>query len=428
MKTWINRALALTSLGTAALLVGSGLRMMRFVKKELAATRSQDKPDKWQNWPKVALMVPCKDVDPDLEENLRMLLQQDYPNYEIIFMTLDAHDLSYPILQQMVTESPVPARIVFGGFSKQRCQKLDNILAGVDSLSPDFEIFAWADSDVRAPREWLRQLIKPLSQDTVGATTSFRWYRPEPGRPLTYLLSLWTGFQFCHFHLNQVVAVWGGSMAVTRRTFDEMDMRAVWEYALADDCVLNHSVRKSGRRVEFVVPSMTSISSDHSIKDILIFAVRQAVIAKHTLKEVWYPSTLGLTVLHLAVFRGLQLIFSALRSGQPIPLEAMAMLAFIPGGMLQSLGFIQALRQISDQREPDDPMEAHPSWALLAPLAYGFLWSTMLASAVTDRFVWRGIYYKMLNSHQTEVYAYPPQLGSAEFKEESPIGRNQANE
>lgn len=423
MKTWINRALALTSLGTAALLVGSGLRMMRHVKKELAKSRDTRLPENWQHWPKVALMVPCKDVDPDLEENLRMLLEQDYPAYEIIFMTLDAHDPSYPILQQMVRESKVPARIVFGGFSKQRCQKLDNMLAGVDALTEEFEIFAWADSDVRAPREWLRQLILPLANDQVGATTSFRWYRPEPGRPLTYLLSLWTGFQFCHFHINEIVGVWGGSMATTRKTYDALDIRNVWEYALSDDCVLNNTVKRAGRRVEFVVPAMTSISSAHPVKDILIFAVRQAVIAKHTLKEVWYPSTLGLTVLHLAVFRGLQLSLRALRAGQPVPLQALAMLAFVPGGMLQSLGFIQALRQIVAVREADDPLDAHPAMALLAPAAYAFLWVSLLASGVTDRFVWRGIYYRMLNEHETEVYAFPAQLGSAEFKEETPSGR-----
>ncbi|MEZ0372510.1 MAG: glycosyltransferase, partial [Candidatus Sericytochromatia bacterium] len=422
MNRWINRALALTSVGTAAFLVGSGLRMMRHVKKELARTRNQPSPEEGK-WPRVALMVPCKDVDPDLEQNLRMLLQQDYPNYEIVFMTLDQHDLSYPILQRMVAESKVPARIVFGGFSKQRCQKLDNILAGIDSLDPDIEIFAWADSDVRAPREWLRQLVAPLSRDTVGTTTSFRWYRPEPGRLDTYMLSLWTGIQFCHFHINPLVAVWGGSMSVTRRVFDEMDMRTVWEYALADDCVLNHSTRKSGRRVEFVVPSMTSISSDHSLKDNLIFAVRQAVIAKHTLKEIWYPSVLGLTLLHLALFRGAQLTYLALRAGQPVPLVALAMFSFIPGGMLQSLGFIQAIRQIAASREEDDPLDAKPIWALLSPLAYTFLWGSLLASACTDRFVWRGIYYKMLNSHETEVYAYPDQLGSADFKEETPSGR-----
>lgn len=419
MKTWLNRTLALTSAGAAVLLVGSGLRMMRYVKKELHKSQQQTIPE---NAPRVALMVPCRDLDPDLEENLRLLTQQDYPNYEILFITLDEHDRSYPVMQKIAAESKVPIRIVFGGFSKQRCQKLDNILAGVDALDPEVEIFAWADSDARVTRNWLRSLVAPLARPEVGATTSFRWYRPEKGRLLTYLMSLWTGYQFSHLHINRAVAVWGGTMAVTRRVFDELNMRQVWEYALADDCVLNDSVRKAGKRVEFVVPSMTSISSDHALKDNLIFAVRQAVIAKHTLKSVWYPSVAFLSILHLAVFRGLMLALKAIRAGQPVPLQALAMLAFVPGGMLQSLCIIQAIRQLVSSREQDDPMHASYLWALYSPFAYLYLWSTLLASATTDRFVWRGIYYRMLNSHQTEVYAYPAQLGSTPTKEETPTG------
>ncbi|PKL74899.1 MAG: hypothetical protein CVV27_18135, partial [Candidatus Melainabacteria bacterium HGW-Melainabacteria-1] len=347
MSPWINRALALTSAATAAFLVGSGLKMISHARKELARTRDLGVPQPWKAWPKVALMVPCKDVDPDLEENLRMLLQQDYPHFEIVFMTLDAHDPCYPYLERMVAESKVPARIVFGGFSKQRCQKLDNMLAGVDALDDSFEIYAWADSDVRAARDWLRQLVAPLAKPEVGATTSFRWYRPERGKLLTYLLSLWTGYQFSHLHIPQLVHVWGGSMAVTSKFFDELDMRAIWETALADDCVLSNSVKKAGKKVQFVLPSMTSISSDHTLKDNLIFAVRQAVIAKHTLKDVWYPSTLGLSVLHLAVAKGLFLALKAIRSGQPVPMLALMMLSFVPGGIVQSLCFIRAIREIA---------------------------------------------------------------------------------
>lgn len=426
MSRWLNRTLALTSVGAAALLAGSALKMSRFVKQELARTRSTGVPMNWPDWPKVALMVPCKDVDPDLEDNLRMLLRQDYPLYEIIFMTLDEHDASYPYLQRMVSEAEgrgIKARIVFGGFSKQRCQKLDNMLAGVDALDADVEIFAWADSDVRVSREWLRQLVAPLAKDEVGATTSFRWYRPEPKRPLTYLLSLWTGYQFTHLHMNKQVHVWGGTMAVTRKFFDEMNMREIWEYALADDCTLSNEVKRAGKKVEFVMPSMTSISSDHSIKDILIFAVRQGVIAKHTLKGVWYPSVFGLSILHLAVFRGLALCLRAIQAGQPLPLVGLLMMAFVPGGIVQSLVFIQSIRQLVSVRESNDPMKAQYLWALYSPFAYLFLWSTLMASAATDKFVWRGIFYRMLNEHETEVYAYPAHLGSADMKEEAPSGR-----
>ena len=32
------------------------------------------------------LLAPCKGVDLGLAENLRPLLEQDYPNYEVVFL------------------------------------------------------------------------------------------------------------------------------------------------------------------------------------------------------------------------------------------------------------------------------------------------------------------------------------------------------
>lgn len=422
-KKVLNTALAVGSLGTAAVLVGSGLRMASRVRRELAQKRQNlslsTAPDEVSTWPKVALMAPCKDLDPDFEENMSMLLEQDYPNYEIIFITVSEEDETHPVLTRLAERSPVPARVVLGGFSQQRCQKLDNILAGVDALDDDFDIYAWVDSDSRVPRDWLRNLVTPLADPKVGATTSFRWYRPEKGRPLTHILGLWTGIQFTHLHLDVAVSVWGGTMAIRKENFEALDMRRTWDNALSDDCVLNDSVRKAGQQVRFMIPCMTSQSTDLSTKDILIFAVRQCVIAKHTLKFIWWASILGTSYLHLSAGRGLWLAAQAVLRRQAIPWTAWGMLSFLPAGMLQNLAVIDAMRQIEQSREDDDPLHAEYHWALYSPAAYLFVWLTLLASATTDRFVWRRIYYQMLNSHETKVLDFPHELAIA-TKEETP--------
>ncbi|MGV3524339.1 MAG: glycosyltransferase [Candidatus Sericytochromatia bacterium] len=417
---WINRTLALGTLGAAALLVGSGLRMARHVRRELKASHV---PVEVPYLPKVALMAPCKGLDPDFEDNLRSVLAQDYPNFELTLMTVNDQDPCYPVLERLAADSPVPTQIVFGGFSRQRCQKLDNMLAGLDAQSGTPDIYVWVDSDARVPKNWLRELVKPLARGEVGASTTFRWYRPEQGRPITYLLALWTGIQFSHFHINQAVAVWGGSMAVTRETFERLKMREVWQTSLADDCVLHDAVRKAKLRVEFVVPAMTSMSSELPLRDILIFAVRQSVIGKHTLKEIWWISMFGLGFLHLSAGRGLWLAARALAQGHPVPLAALGMLSFVPAGILQNLAVIHAIRQLAADRDDSDPMHAEYAWALLSPAAYLFVWSTLCASALTDRFVWREIHYRMLHAHATEVTGYPPALESAVRKEEAPTGR-----
>ena len=400
--------MALISLGFSGYLIFSGWMTIRYFRRELEAAKPLPADTNPAHWPRVALISPCKDLDPDFEANMRMLLQQDYPNYEIVFVTLDQYDDTYPVLRRMVEESPVPARLLFGGFSKKRCQKLDNMMAAMDALDDSIDIYAFVDSDARVAPDWLRHLVAPLSRPEVGATTSYRWYRPEPGRPLTYALCLWTGCQFANFYNNRYVTAWGGSMAITRQRFTELNIRRQWDNALSDDCVLNECVRRAGYRVEFVVPSMTSLSSDYGIKDILIFAVRQCVIGKHTIKDVWGPSLLLLTLMHAVLATGLW----RLASGATATWTTWALLAFIPAGILQCVLFIQALNQLRAHRPASDPLLGRLSWALWSPLAYVFVWLTLLASAFTDRFVWRQIYYRMVSDTETEVYRYPERFQS----------------
>ena len=416
-KLFSDKTLALCTLGAAAFLVGSGLRMARHVRKGQAITHNP--PLNKDNAPKVALMAPCKDLDPDFKENMSMLLKQDYPNYEVFFITVNQEDETYPVLMQLAAEAQIPAQVILGGFSKKRCQKLDNILAGIDALDDSFEVYAWVDSDARVPQDWLRNLIAPLEDPAVGASTSFRWYRPEKGRPITYLLALWTGIQFSHLHIDSAVSVWGGTMAIRKDNFEALEMRKTWDTALSDDCVLNDSVRKAGQQVAFVVPCMTSQSSDLALKDILIFAVRQCVIGKHTLKPIWWTSVLGMSFLHFVGGRGLWLLGKSLIQHKPIPAAALGMLSFFPAGILQNLAVVDAIKSIANTRSAEDPMHAEYAWALFTPAAYVFVWLTLLASATTDRFVWRKIYYRMLNSHETEVYQYPQSLDTELLEEAS---------
>ncbi len=398
-------------LGASALLVGSAARMNHYVKKEMA------RPANTTYLPRVSLMVPCKDRDPDFAENMQMLLEQDYPHYELIFMVPNAQDPAYPILQEKVKQSPVPAQIVFGGFSQKRCQKLDNILAGLEAAADDTEVFAWVDTDARVPRHWLREMIAPLQKDDVGATTTYRSYRPEAGRPITYLLHQWTAYQFCHLHLKKAVAVWGGSMAVRRDFFETLNMPEVWDTALADDCVLHDSVISNRKQVIFVPQAMTSLSSDIPQDEIVHFAMRQCVIGKVTLPEIWWVSILGLSFLQLSAGIGLLQAIKSLIKKERIPGNAWAKMSFWPASIAQAMLTARAVRLIAAPREADDPLTSKSSWAMLGPFAYAFLWQSLLASVPQDTFNWRAIRYRMHHPLKTEILDFPKELIESSLKE-----------
>ena len=42
--------------------------------------------------PKVTIIVPCKGLDPNFDENIKAFLKQDYPTYQVLFVTATDDD------------------------------------------------------------------------------------------------------------------------------------------------------------------------------------------------------------------------------------------------------------------------------------------------------------------------------------------------
>ena len=84
--------------------------------------------------PRAAIVVPCKGLDPEFEENLRPLFEQDYPDYELVFVTESEADPAHAILTRMIRESSRPAWLIVAGPAKIRGQKVHNLCAAIETL------------------------------------------------------------------------------------------------------------------------------------------------------------------------------------------------------------------------------------------------------------------------------------------------------
>ena len=71
-----------------------GVDYLDYFKSELVKPRSEFMPF-------ASIIVPCKGLDDGLRENLSVLLEQEYPDYEVIFVVDDRNDAAAPIIEEV---------------------------------------------------------------------------------------------------------------------------------------------------------------------------------------------------------------------------------------------------------------------------------------------------------------------------------------
>ena len=146
-----------------------GIDYLDYFKKELAKPRSEYAPF-------ATVIAPCKGLDDGLKENLAALLEQDYPEYEVIFVVDDGTDPAVEVIEEVSRKDAKPAKMIVAPKAVDSSQKVANLREAVLHVSDDSEIFVFVDSDARPAKGWLRHLVAPLEDKNIGAATGYRWF------------------------------------------------------------------------------------------------------------------------------------------------------------------------------------------------------------------------------------------------------------
>ncbi|MEO6334791.1 MAG: glycosyltransferase family 2 protein, partial [Pyrinomonadaceae bacterium] len=124
----------------------------------------------------VTIFAPCRGVDQGMLENLDALLQQDYPEYEIVFIIDDEDDAAARLIESAWREARRQVKLVVAPKATDSSQKVTNLREGILHADPASEIFVFIDSDARPTKHWLHHLVAPLSEPEIGAATGYRWF------------------------------------------------------------------------------------------------------------------------------------------------------------------------------------------------------------------------------------------------------------
>jgi cellulose synthase/poly-beta-1,6-N-acetylglucosamine synthase-like glycosyltransferase len=336
----------------------------------------------------VVVFCPATGNDPDLAANAQSLLKQDHPDHKVVFIVESREDPAFGVL------SPLEgSELLVAGPATESGQKVHNLAEAVGSYGAGAEIFVFCDADALFPSEWLSDLVAPLSDPSIGASTGYRWYEPGNASLPTLLRSAWNASVagFLGPHRNNFA--WGGSTAIRRETFDQAGVLEAWKGSVSDDYSLASAVRRVHLAIVYVPTCLVPSYGDCSWRELLEFTTRQIKITRVYAWRIWALGMVTYTLFNLTFLSlAIGMFFD---SSWFLPWAAIYILA-----MVRSRLRLDAAGRTISSKSP----RSHAWFHLLSPPLVAFLYQiNFVASMLSRRIVWRGIGYLLISPSETRT-------------------------
>ena len=366
------------------------------------------KRQRHQYRPRVALIIPCKNIDTNFEQNITSFYRQDYGDYLLWFVVGDKKDPAYgelcKIRQGLAGQTKAKdVQVLVSGPGQTCSQKIHNLLYACQQVPNDVEVLAFADSDIYVKSNWLGRLVHRLRLEKIGATTGYRWYVPEKNNFATLALVA-VNAKIAQLLGNTIFNhAWGGSMAIKVKTFRELGLDKIWQKAVSDDLSLSCAVKDAHKKVEFVPGCLVATTESTTWSKLFEFGRRQFIITKVAAPQTWCFGLFSCVYSVLGLWGGLSLaIYSGLTHNPHIRLFAAVPILFFVTQLTRAILRQSMAAKLFAEDWPKLKVAA------IVDVALFWLWSPLMLililSSVPGRTIrWRGIRYKLLGPNETIV-------------------------
>lgn len=280
--------------------------------------------------PGISVLKPLRGLDPNTREAFVSQLQQDYPQFEILFGSQDDDDRAAEMARDLQLEFPgAPMRVISGA------APASNGKVGVlIKLARHARYPVWVvnDSDIRVTATYLREVIAPLADRDIGLVTCL--YRAKAHT----LAAAWEAFGIAaDFMPSTLVAPLvgvrefglGSTLAFRAEDLEQAGGFASVADYLADDYQIAKRLTGSGKRGLISTYVVETSLNDDSWLGVWRHQVRWA----RTIRVSKGKGHLGLPITQAGVW-----IVAALLCGMWIPTLALAiariLAAFIAAGFV----------------------------------------------------------------------------------------------
>lgn len=237
--------------------------------------------------PPVSNLQPIRGLDPEAYENLASLCRQNYPEYELLFCVNTADDEAVPLIEKLAREFPEREIRLLVGFgdrgnrpgTNDKTMKLSRLVR-----EARHEVLVINDSDVRVTPEYLRAVVAPLADPTVGAVTCFYANTensfPDRMQTVGLMSDFYAGLVVAR-QLDGVKFALGTTIVTTRTRLAEFGGYESLENRPADDMLVGRLIAERGYKVELLPYTIEVVSDYKSLADLFRQRLRWLVVMRY---------------------------------------------------------------------------------------------------------------------------------------------------
>jgi len=355
--------------------------------------------------PRCSVIIPCKGLPKDLQDNLESFLRLDYPDYEVLFSVESDADPAAAIIRAVVAKAPQRCSLVISGLSQTCAQKNFNQLAAIRAAkNPD--VYVFADADIGPKANWLTELVLPLSDPGTTVTTGFRWLYAQRGSLGGQVHAFQSNLLYvlfcCAATFSKLALLWGGSMAMRKKDFDELGVAKRWAETVVDDFSLSKILMKSKKHA-VLVPTCVTATDDslETFGQAVTWFKRQTMYLKAYHRKTWAFLTMPALTALLCI--QLWLPF-------PLLLGRFSLESFLALGGASSLLLTAGVMLTLLLYPLIGPNPRFAGFFFVQPFSLFSVFYAALNTLFTNTIIWSGVRYKM-NADGTVASVERPERG-----------------
>lgn len=248
--------------------------------------------------PPASILKPVRGLDPQAYENFATFCRLDYPEYELLFAVGDPRDAVIPVIEKLQRDFPgVRIRLVAGVEQLGENNKVNNLCRLVKEAR--YDLLVMSDSDVRVEPDYLKEVVAPFADPSVGGVTAF--YRCTGGGTLAAdldMLGMYADSVPSALVARQVEGkvrfAFGWTMATTKQQLANIGGWEAMADHHSDDFELGNRIARHGKRVELMRKPVWMVFPRETLREFLSHELRWSI----GLRNVRPTAYLGMVFTH----------------------------------------------------------------------------------------------------------------------------------